>query len=319
MGPSPGALENAFFALRRPRPDEDAEVKTRARPTRSSIPTSPTRPRPQGRDARAIGARASTSCTPTSRTRSACSARSTSRGAPVRGRPRPAHGGDPGPEPHDALHPELPRAGCAPALCPGRLRRVNCRGEFLTAYSGQPYEEHGRFQAIFEYQSMMGELLEMDAVNVPTYDGFQAAATGLRMAARLTAGKRVLVSAHSRPTCDRRLARLPPVGHRRRPSCPTRHRTGLWTSTRCPTAGRLRRRALREPLVPRAHRATRRGDRRARPCGGRDLRRGRRPDLAGHLAPARVLWGRHRDRRHPVPRHPHAVRRRARRVHRQRR
>jgi len=87
-------------------------------------------------------------------------------------------------------------AGCARHFVPAVCDEINSRGEFLTAYSGHAYEEHGRFQAIFEYQSMMGELLEMDAVNVPTYDGFQAAATGLRMAARLTGRNRVLVSAH---------------------------------------------------------------------------------------------------------------------------
>lgn len=64
----------------------------------------------------------------------------------------------------------------------------------MTAYAGEPYEDHGRFQALFEYASMMGELLSMDVVNVPTYDGFQAAATSLRMAARLTARHEVLVS-----------------------------------------------------------------------------------------------------------------------------
>ena len=42
---------------------------------------------------------------------------------------------------------------------------------------------------------MMGELLEMDVVNVPTYDGFQAAATALRMAGRLTGRRRVLIPA----------------------------------------------------------------------------------------------------------------------------
>jgi glycine dehydrogenase subunit 1 len=87
-------------------------------------------------------------------------------------------------------------AGCAQHFVPAVCDEVSSRGEFLTAYSGHPYEEHGRFQAIFEYQSMMAELLEMDAVNVPTYDGFQAAASALRMAARLTGRRRVLLSSH---------------------------------------------------------------------------------------------------------------------------
>ena len=76
-------------------------------------------------------------------------------------------------------------AGCYRHHVPAVCDEVNGRGEFLTAYAGEPYDDHGRFQALFEYASMMGELLNMDVVNVPTYDGFQAAATALRMASRL--------------------------------------------------------------------------------------------------------------------------------------
>jgi glycine dehydrogenase subunit 1 len=41
---------------------------------------------------------------------------------------------------------------------------------------------------------MMGELLEMDVVNVPTYDGLQAAATSLRMAVRITGRKEIILA-----------------------------------------------------------------------------------------------------------------------------
>jgi glycine dehydrogenase subunit 1 len=85
-------------------------------------------------------------------------------------------------------------AGCYQHHVPAVCDEVNRRGEFLTAYAGEPYEDHGRFQALFEYASMMGELLDMDVVDVPVYDGFQAAATSLRMAARLTARREVLIS-----------------------------------------------------------------------------------------------------------------------------
>ncbi|NRQ33870.1 aminomethyl-transferring glycine dehydrogenase subunit GcvPA [Nonomuraea sp. NN258] len=84
--------------------------------------------------------------------------------------------------------------GCYPHHVPAVCDEVNSRSEFLTAYAGEPYEDHGRFQALFEYVSMMGELLEMDVVNVPTYDGFQAAGTALRMACRYTKRSKVLVS-----------------------------------------------------------------------------------------------------------------------------
>ncbi|MER7207567.1 aminomethyl-transferring glycine dehydrogenase subunit GcvPA [Streptosporangium sp. NPDC000239] len=84
--------------------------------------------------------------------------------------------------------------GCYPHHVPAVCDEVNGRSEFLTAYAGEPYEDHGRFQAIFEYVSMMAELLEMDVVNVPTYDGHQAAGTAIRMAARYTGRSRALVS-----------------------------------------------------------------------------------------------------------------------------
>jgi len=89
--------------------------------------------------------------------------------------------------------------GCYQHQVPAVCDEINSRGEFLTAYAGEPYEDHGRFQALFEYQSLMGELLNMDVVNVPTYDGFQAAATALRMAARITGRKTVLLPHNINP------------------------------------------------------------------------------------------------------------------------
>lgn len=85
-------------------------------------------------------------------------------------------------------------AGCYEHHVPAVCDEVAGRSEFLTAYAGEPYEDHGRFQALFEYASMMGELLEMDVVNVPTYDGFQATATALRMAARVTGRHRIVTA-----------------------------------------------------------------------------------------------------------------------------
>lgn len=86
-------------------------------------------------------------------------------------------------------------AGCWQHYVPAVCDEINGRDEFLTAYAGEPYEDHGRFQALFEYASQMAELLDMDVVNVPTYDWYQAAATSLRMAARITDRKEALVSA----------------------------------------------------------------------------------------------------------------------------
>lgn len=85
-------------------------------------------------------------------------------------------------------------AGCYEHHVPAVCDEINGRGEFLTAYAGEPYEDHGRFQALYEYVSMMAELLEMDVVNVPVYDGFQAGATALGMAARVTGRGRALIA-----------------------------------------------------------------------------------------------------------------------------
>jgi len=47
------------------------------------------------------------------------------------------------------------------------------RSEFLTAYAGEPYEDAGRFQALFEYESLMAELLDFDeAILLPQQEFF---------------------------------------------------------------------------------------------------------------------------------------------------
>ncbi|MBU1345001.1 MAG: aminomethyl-transferring glycine dehydrogenase subunit GcvPA [Proteobacteria bacterium] len=83
--------------------------------------------------------------------------------------------------------------GCYNHYVPAVCDEINSRSEFLTGYAGEPFEDHGRFQALFEYASLLGELLDMDMVSIPTYDGSQAAASSLRMAARITHRKKILV------------------------------------------------------------------------------------------------------------------------------
>jgi glycine dehydrogenase subunit 1 len=90
-------------------------------------------------------------------------------------------------------------AGCAQHHIPAVCDEVNSRSEFLTAYAGEPYEDHGRFQALFEYESLMAELLNMDVVNAPVYDGFQATGTALRMAGRITGRNVALLPATVMP------------------------------------------------------------------------------------------------------------------------
>jgi glycine dehydrogenase subunit 1 len=84
-------------------------------------------------------------------------------------------------------------AGCYQHYVPAICDEVNQRGEFLTAYDGGVYTDHGKHQAFFEYVSMMAELLCMDVVNLPMYDGFQAIATSLRMACRITGRSEIII------------------------------------------------------------------------------------------------------------------------------
>ncbi|RNE67214.1 aminomethyl-transferring glycine dehydrogenase subunit GcvPA [Cryobacterium tepidiphilum] len=90
-------------------------------------------------------------------------------------------------------------AGTYNHYVPAVVDEVINRSEFLTAYAGEPYEDHGRFQALFQYQSLMAELLNMDVVNVPTYDGFQATATSLSMAGRMSGRRGVIVASDVLP------------------------------------------------------------------------------------------------------------------------
>lgn len=84
-------------------------------------------------------------------------------------------------------------AGCAQHFVPAVCDEINSRGEFLTAYGAETWADHGKHQALFEYQSLMAELLDMDFLTVPAYDGGQAAATSLCMANRINGRKKVLL------------------------------------------------------------------------------------------------------------------------------
>ena len=96
-------------------------------------------------------------------------------------------------------------AGCYKHQVPALCDELNSRGEFLTAYCGDTYSDHGKMQAIFEYASMLGELLDTDVVSYTLYDAGQAVASSLSTAVRVqkAAGRRnrnvVLVPASMDP------------------------------------------------------------------------------------------------------------------------
>lgn len=90
-------------------------------------------------------------------------------------------------------------AGCWQHYVPAICDEINGKGEFLTAYGGEAYNDEGRFQSLFEYASMVAELVDMDVVNVPTMDWSQAAATTVRMAQRITGRSKVIVPEYMDP------------------------------------------------------------------------------------------------------------------------
>ncbi|MCC6790849.1 MAG: aminomethyl-transferring glycine dehydrogenase subunit GcvPA [Thermomicrobiales bacterium] len=82
-----------------------------------------------------------------------------------------------------------------PAVCD----EINSRAEFLTAYGGDTYADLGKYQAIFEFQSMIGELVGFDMVSAPVYDWAGATTSALMMAGRITGRKRVLLAGSVSP------------------------------------------------------------------------------------------------------------------------
>jgi glycine dehydrogenase subunit 1 len=84
-------------------------------------------------------------------------------------------------------------AGCWHHYVPSVVLEIMGRSEFLTAYAGGPYSDLGRFQAIFEFQSLIGELVGMEVSGLPTYDWGAAAGNSIRMAQRLTGRDKVII------------------------------------------------------------------------------------------------------------------------------
>ncbi len=84
--------------------------------------------------------------------------------------------------------------GCWQHDVPAVCDEINSRAEFLTAYGGDTYADLGKYQAIFEFQSMIGELVGMEMVSAPVYDWSAAITSGLMMAARVSGRRRTLIT-----------------------------------------------------------------------------------------------------------------------------
>ena len=84
-------------------------------------------------------------------------------------------------------------AGCWSHYVPAVCDEINSRSEFLTAYTGNEYSDLGRYQALFEFQSMIGDLVALDVVTFPVYDWATAAGDAVRMAIAVTGRHEILV------------------------------------------------------------------------------------------------------------------------------
>lgn len=84
-------------------------------------------------------------------------------------------------------------AGCWSHYVPALCTEIISRSEFLTAYTGSEATDHGKYQAAFEFQSMIGDLFEMDVVGTTGYDGSSASGDAALMASRITGRDEFLV------------------------------------------------------------------------------------------------------------------------------
>ena len=73
-------------------------------------------------------------------------------------------------------------SGCWPHYVPAVVDEIINRTEFKTAYLGEPEAEKGKMQALFEFQSLVAELIEMDVVINSVYSEPTAAGEAANMA-----------------------------------------------------------------------------------------------------------------------------------------
>jgi len=91
-------------------------------------------------------------------------------------------------------------AGAYDHMIPAVISHIVSRGEFLTAYT--PYQaevSQGVLQSIFEFQTLMANLTQMEFANASMYDGATALAEAALMACSVTRRNKVAVGANLNP------------------------------------------------------------------------------------------------------------------------
>jgi len=90
--------------------------------------------------------------------------------------------------------------GVWPHYVPAAVDEIVSRSEFITSYTPyQPEISQGMLQSLFEYQSMVAELMEMEFANSSLYDWATALGEAARMASRVTGRNEFLVPHFMQP------------------------------------------------------------------------------------------------------------------------
>ncbi|MCY0850917.1 aminomethyl-transferring glycine dehydrogenase subunit GcvPA [Sulfuracidifex metallicus] len=91
-------------------------------------------------------------------------------------------------------YPPFIGGGVCPHYVHEAVKFLISRSEFYTAYTPyQPEISQGILQALYEYQSIMAELLEMDVVNSSMYDWGSSLAEAVLMGFRINGRKKVII------------------------------------------------------------------------------------------------------------------------------
>ncbi len=108
---------------------------------------------------------------------------------------------------HTGQLPAFLGAGAYAHYTPAAVGYINQRGEFLTAYTPyQPELSQGTLQGIYEYQTMICQLYDMDVSNASMYDGATALAEGMLMTIGATRRRKFVVAGTLHPAYRQVLA-----------------------------------------------------------------------------------------------------------------